>query len=74
MNGTSVTPAITLPHGFTLFDHQVEALAAWQAGASHMIWRWHRQAGKGLGSLALLSIAAFQRPGLYVHVSPSVDI
>ena len=36
-----------------------------------MIARWHRAAGKGIASLALMVIAAFERPGTYVHVSPS---
>jgi phage terminase large subunit len=62
---------VQLPHGFQLYAHQRELIAAFQAGARHLIACWHRAAGKGIASLALMVIAAFERPGTYVHVSPS---
>ena len=63
--------AITLPAAFTLFAHQREALAAWEAGHRRLILRWHRGSGKGIASVALLIHAAYERPAQHVHVSPS---
>src|SRR5262249_9010125 len=39
-----------------------------------MILRWHRQSGKGVASVFLLLLAGFQRPGLYLHVSPTLKM
>jgi hypothetical protein len=39
---------VQLPHRLHFLDHQREAIQAFQAGAKRAIWRWHRQAGKGL--------------------------
>lgn len=71
---TAPAERVQLPAGLALYEHQRAAVGAWQAGAKHMIWRWHRQGGKGLGALALLVVGAFQRPGLYAHVSPTRDL
>jgi phage terminase large subunit len=66
-----MTGAVTIPHGHVLFRHQAQALAARQAGARRMIWRWHRQAGKGRGALDLVLAEAVERPGTYAIVSPT---
>jgi phage terminase large subunit len=66
-----VSAPIKLPHGFELWAHQRELLGAWESGAKRLITRWHRAAGKGIASLALMVLGAYQRPGTYIHVSPS---
>ena len=67
----AVERIVLLPAAFTLYEHQREALAARQAGARRLIWRWHRGAGKGIASVALVVREAFQRPAQHIHVSPS---
>jgi hypothetical protein len=62
---------IEIPHGVTLAPHATEALAAFQAGARRMAWRWHRQGHKTQTSLALLAVAAYETAGAYAFVSPT---
>jgi hypothetical protein len=68
---TTASAGITLPAGFELFPHQRKLIAAWESGHKLMIARWHRAAGKGICSLALMTIAAHEKPGVYLHVSAS---
>src|SRR5262245_50385651 len=67
----SVVERIVIPHGLELLPHAAEALAAFQAGARRMIWRWHRQGHKTQSAVALLAMAAYQEPGAYAFVSPT---
>ena len=70
----TATPAVervTVPHGLVFYQHQRECVQAYHDGARRMIWRHHRQSGKGLGLLGLTSMAAFERPGTYAIVSPT---
>ncbi len=70
----TVTPAVervTVPHGLRFYDHQAECIRAYRDGAKRMIWRHHRQSGKGLGGLGLVAMAAYERPGPYAIVSPT---
>jgi phage terminase large subunit len=39
-----------------------------------MIWRHHRQSGKGLGGLSFTALAAFERPGTYMIASPTGEL
>jgi hypothetical protein len=73
----TVTPTverITVPHGLTFYDHMAEGIRAYHEGARRMIWRWHRQAGKGLGGLGFTSMAAFEKPGTYMIASPTREL
>ena len=54
-----------------LMPHQQALIAAWETGARWLIALWHRRAGKGIGALSLLALAAWQRVGTYVYVSPT---
>jgi len=79
MEGMSATVAataerITVPAGLTFYDHQRECIEAYHAGARRMIWRHHRQSGKGLGGLGFVSMAAFERPGTYMLASPTREL
>ncbi len=65
---------ISIPDGLDLYRHQREGIDAVRDGARWSIWLWHRQSGKGLASLCLLASAAFDRPGLYAHVSPTFSL
>lgn len=65
---------IRLPHGVEFYDHQAECVQAFHDGARRMIWRHHRQSGKGLGGLGFVSMAAFERPGTYMLASPTGEL
>ena len=60
---TEPAERIRLPHGVAFYDHQAECVQAYHEGARRMIWRHHRQSGKGLGGLSFTAMAAFERPG-----------
>jgi hypothetical protein len=46
---TEPAERIRLPHGVEFYDHQAECVQAFHEGARRMIWRHHRQSGKGGG-------------------------
>lgn len=76
MSTTVTEPAerIRLPHGVEFYDHQAECVQAYHEGARRMIWRHHRQSGKGLGGLGFVSMAAFEKPGTYMMASPTGEL
>jgi phage terminase large subunit len=71
VSATATVERVSLPHGLTYFAHQRECVQAFHDGARRMIWRHHRQSGKGLGAIGFVSMAAFERPGTYAVVSPT---
>jgi hypothetical protein len=72
VSATAPTAArVTIPDGVTFYKHQQECVSAYHDGARRMIWRHHRQSGKGVGALSFTGQAAFARPGTYAIVSPT---
>jgi hypothetical protein len=72
---TTLAPTrVQIPHGHVRYDHQREANQAFHEGARRMIWRWHRQGGKGKEALAITAEAAWARPATYMLVSPTAGL
>ena len=70
----TTTTRVTIPHGHIRYVHQREANQAFREGARRMIWRWHRQSGKGKEALAFVAERAWERPGTYAIVSPTAGL
>jgi hypothetical protein len=66
--------SFTLPHAFTPRSYEREVFAAYERGCKRMVMCWHRRSGKDRTCLALTTVAMAERPGLYLHVYPTMEL
>src|SRR5512139_1563217 len=66
--------SFTLPHGFRPRSYEREVFAAYERGIRRFVLCWHRRSGKDRTCLALTTVAMADRPGLYLHVYPTMEL
>lgn len=63
--------AVTLPHGFTPRDYQLDVMAARTDGCKRMILVWNRRAGKDTTAWNMMISEAWEVKGIYYYIFPT---
>jgi phage terminase large subunit len=66
--------SFTLPYNFRPRSYQREVFVAYEKGVRRFVLCWHRRSGKDRTCLALTTVAMADRPGLFLHIYPTMEL